>query len=110
MEIPMDYQYKLINKRIGLSLNPGLSIFILTDNNVFAIADDNTRLRIGRETSLNDLSFAFNLGLGGHYNFAKNWRLDVEPTFRYQLNPYSNSLSNFKPYYFGVQLGATYKF
>ncbi|MFT5861565.1 MAG: hypothetical protein ACI828_000207 [Flavobacteriales bacterium] len=110
MEIPMDYQYKLINKRIGLSLNPGLSIFILTDNNVFAIANDNTRLRIGRETSLNDLSFAFNLGLGGHYNFAKNWRLDVEPTFRYQLNPYSNSLSNFKPYYFGVQLGATYKF
>lgn len=110
MEIPMDYQYKLINKRIGLSLNPGLSIFILTDNNVFAIADDNTRLRIGRETSLNDLSFAFNLGLGGHYNFAKHWRLDIEPTFRYQLNPYSNSLSNFNPYYVGVQFGTTYKF
>lgn len=110
MEIPMDYQYKLINKRIGLSINPGLSIFILTDNNVFAIADDNTRLRIGRETSLNDLSFAFNLGLGGHYNFAKHWRLDIEPTFRYQLNPYSNSLSNFNPYYVGVQFGTTYKF
>lgn len=110
LEIPMDYQYKFINKRIGLSLNPGVSIFILTDNNVFAIADDATRLRIGRETSLNDLSFAFNLGLGGHYNFAKHWRLDVEPTFRYQLNPYSNSLSNFKPYYLGVQFGASYKF
>lgn len=110
LEIPIDYQYKFINKRIGLSLNPGVSIFILTDNNVFAIADDATRLRIGRETSLNDLSFAFNLGLGGHYNFAKHWRLDVEPTFRYQLNPYSNSLSNFKPYYLGVQFGATYKF
>ena len=110
LEIPLDYQYKFINKRIGLSLNPGVSIFILTDNNVFAIADDATRLRIGRETSLNDLSFAFNLGLGGHYNFAKHWRLDVEPTFRYQLNPYSNSLSNFKPYYLGVQFGASYKF
>ncbi|MEQ3654852.1 MAG: hypothetical protein ABNH00_03205 [Dokdonia sp.] len=110
IELPMDYQYKLINKRVGLSLNPGLSIFILTDNSVFAIANDNTRLRIGRETSLNDLSFAFNLGLGGFYNFAKNWRLDVEPTFRYQLNPYSNNLGNFRPYYIGVQFGATFKF
>ncbi len=110
IELPMDYQYKLINKRVGLSLNPGLSVFILTENSVFAIANDNTRLRIGRETSLNDLSFAFNLGLGGFYNFAKNWRLDVEPTFRYQLNPYSNNLGNFRPYYIGVQFGATYKF
>ena len=110
IDIPLDYKYKLINKRVGLSINPGINVFLLTDNEIFAISEDGQKLKVGRERTLNDLSFGLNLGLSGHYNFTKNWRLDVEPAFKYQINPYSTSLGNFKPYYFGLQFGMTYKF
>ncbi len=110
IEVPVDLQYRFLNKRIALSLNTGISLFVLTDNSVFATADNGQSILIGRETDLNDLSLAFNLGLGTHYNFSKRWRLDAEPAFKYQLNPYTNTNSNFRPYYFGMQFGLSYKF
>ena len=110
VEVPVDYQYRFLNKRISMSFNTGLSLFVLTNNSVFATADTGQNIFIGRETSLKDLSLAFNLGLGTYYNFSKNWRLDLEPAFKYQLNPYSDNIGNFRPYYFGLQFGVSYKF
>lgn len=110
LEVPVDYQYRLLNKRVGLSLNSGLSLFVLTENSVFATADSGSSILIGRETDLKDLSIAFNLGLGAYYNISKNWRFDAEPAFKYQLNPYIDGNTNFRPYYFGVQFGLSHKF
>ncbi|MFT5890560.1 MAG: hypothetical protein ACI9Y7_000653 [Dokdonia sp.] len=110
IELPVDYQYRFLNKRVSMSFNTGLSLFVLTDNSVFATADSGKSIFIGRETSLKDLSLALNLGLGTQYNFSKNWRFDLEPAFKYQLNPYSDNIGNFKPYYFGFQFGISYKF
>lgn len=110
VEVPVDYQYRFLNKRVSMSFNTGLSLFVLTNNRVFATADSGQSIFIGRETSLKDLSLAFNLGLGTYYNFSKNWRFDLEPAFKYQLNPYSDNIGNFRPYYFGLQFGMSYKF
>ena len=110
IEVPIDYQYRLINKRVGLSFNTGLSLFVLTNNSVFATADSGDNILIGRETNLKDLSLAFNLGLGAHYNFSKRWRLDAEPAFKYQINPYVEGNTNFRPYYFGMQFGLSFKY
>lgn len=110
IEVPVDYQYRFLNKRVSMSFNTGLSLFVLTNNRVFATADSGQSIFIGRETSLKDLSLALNLGLGTYYNFSKKWRFDVEPAFKYQLNPYSDNIGNFKPYYFGLQFGMSYKF
>jgi len=110
VEVPVDYQYRFLNKRVSMSFNTGLSLFVLTNNRVFATAASGQRIFIGRETSLKDLSLAFNLGLGTYYNFSKNWRFDLEPAFKYQLNPYSENIGNFRPYYFGLQFGMSYKF
>ncbi len=110
VEVPVDYQYRFLNKRVSMSFNTGLSLFVLTNNRVFATADSGQSIFIGRETSLKDLSLALNLGLGTQYNFSKNWRFDLEPAFKYQLNPYSDNIGNFKPYYFGFQFGISYKF
>ncbi|MFC4632704.1 outer membrane beta-barrel protein [Dokdonia ponticola] len=110
VEVPVDYQYRFLNKRVSMSFNTGLSLFVLTNNRVFATADNGQSIFIGRETSLKDLSLAFNLGLGTYYNFSKNWRFDLEPAFKYQLNPYSDNIGNFRPYYFGLQFGVSYKF
>ncbi|WP_299677338.1 hypothetical protein [uncultured Dokdonia sp.] len=110
VEVPVDYQYRFLNKRLSMSFNTGLSLFVLTNNRVFATANSGESIFIGRETSLKDLSLALNLGLGTYYNFSNNWRFDVEPAFKYQLNPYSDNIGNFKPYYFGLQFGISYKF
>ncbi len=110
IEVPVDFQYRILNKRIALSLNTGLSLFVLNNNSVFATADSGQSILIGQETDLNSLSLAFNLGLGTHYNVSKKWRFDAEPVFKYQLNPYIDGNSNFRPYYFGLQFGLSYKF
>ena len=110
LEFPADYQYRFINKRVGLSVNPGLSLFLLTDNTISAISNDGQSLNVGQETSLRDLSFAFNIGLGGYYNASPVWRFNVEPVFSYQLNPYTTDIGNFRPFYLGLQFGTTYKF
>lgn len=110
IEIPVGFQYRFINKRISFSVNPGLSLLILSNNEIYATAASGQSIFVGRETNLNGLSLAFNFGLGGHYNINKKWRLNVEPVFRYQLNPYANNLSNFRPYYIGAQFGMSYKF
>ncbi len=110
IEVPLDFQYRLLNKRLALSVSPGVSLFVLSNNEIYATATSGESVFVGRETNLNGLSLAFNFGLGGHYNINEKWRLNVEPVFRYQLNPYSNNLSNFRPYYIGAQFGMSYKF
>ena len=110
IEVPVGFQYRFINKRVSFSVNPGLSLLILSNNEIYATAASGQSIFVGRETNLNGLSLAFNFGLGGHYNINEKWRLNVEPVFRYQLNPYANNLSNFRPYYIGAQFGMSYKF
>lgn len=110
IEVPVDYQYRFLNKRVSLSLNPGISLFVLTNNQVYATADNGASILIGRETSLKDLSLALNFSLGAHYNFTKHWRLNAEPIFKYQINPYTDNVGNFRPYYIGFQFGMSYKF
>lgn len=110
VEVPVDYQYRFLNKRVSMSFNGGMSLFVLTNNRVFATARNGENIFIGRETSLKDLSLALNFGLGTYYNFSKNWRFDLEPAFKYQLNPYTDNIGNFRPYYFGLQFGMSYKF
>ena len=96
VEFPLDYQYRFINHRVGLSLNTGLGILVLNDNTVSAIANDGRSLEVGRETTLRGLSLSLNLGLSGFYNMTDKWRFNVEPIFTYQLNPYTTSIGNFQ--------------
>lgn len=110
IEVPLDFQYMIVNKKVGLSVSPGVSLFILDDNSIVASADNGASILVGNDANLSSISLAFNVGLGAHYNFNPNWRFNLEPVFRYQLNPYNNSLSNFRPYYFGAQFGVSYKF
>jgi len=41
---------------------------------------------------------------------SSKFRLNVEPMFKYQLNPYTDSSVSFKPYYLGVYTGLSFKF
>ncbi len=108
-EVPLELQYKLLNKKIGLNLIGGFSTLFLNSNEVY-VRDGNYREQLGEATNLANTSFTTNIGLGLNYNFSKKFLVAIEPMFKYQINAYSDSSVSYKPYYLGVYTGLQFKF
>jgi len=109
IEVPLELEYALLNKRFGVNIIGGASTLILEENNI-GINSEEGYLSIGEANNLNNVSFTTNLGLGFGYSLSKKFDLNLEPTFKYQLNTYNNNINDFKPYYFGVYTGFSFKF
>ncbi|MEP2936617.1 MAG: outer membrane beta-barrel protein [Gilvibacter sp.] len=108
-EVPVEMSYALVNKRFRLNLLGGFSSLILQDNQV--IAKSGAReASLGSSENLNSFSFTTNIGLGLNYNITDQFRISMEPMFKYQLNPYSDASVDFKPYYMGVYTGLSFRF
>ena len=108
-EVPVELEYKLINKRFGVNLIGGVSTFFLNNNEVYSEFEEYTTY-IGEANNVNNVSFSTNLGLGMNYKFSEKFKFNLEPTFKYQLNAFSNTSGNFRPYIIGVYTGFSYKF
>ncbi|WP_299776605.1 hypothetical protein [uncultured Formosa sp.] len=108
-EVPLELEYNILNKRIGISVIGGFSTFILENNRVYS-QGNSARIYIGEATNINTISFSTNLGIGLDYNFSKRLNLNLEPTFKYQLNAFNNTSGEFKPYIIGFYTGLNYKF
>ncbi len=109
IEIPLEFEYALINKKFGFNIIGGFSSFILNSNELFSELNGN-RTRIGEATNLNKVSYSANLGLGLNYKITKKLDLNLEPLFKYQINTFNNTSGNFKPYFIGVYTGVGFKF
>jgi hypothetical protein len=72
---------------------------------------DGNKYIVGKTEGLNPLMVSSSLGMGMEYNLTDKFSLNLEPTFRYYLNPFGE-FSGMKthPYSFGVFSGLTYKF
>lgn len=108
-EIPMELKYAVINKRFGVNMIGGFSTLFL-GNNEIAVQDGSFRDVLGEANNLNSVSFSTNVGLGFDYKISKRLKFNVEPMFKYQLNPYTDSSVDFRPYYFGIYSGLSFKF
>lgn len=82
---------------------------LLGKNEVYVQADGFEEA-LGNATNLSSISFSTNLGVGFDYKITRKLRFNLEPMFKYQLNPYTDSSVNFKPYYIGVYTGLSLKF
>ena len=109
LEMPLELKYSLLNNKIGLNLIGGFSTLLLNNNEVFVEAGDFNET-LGKANNLSSLSFTTNIGLGLNYSFSKKLMINIEPMFKYQLNPYSDSSVEYKPYYIGVYSGLSFKF
>lgn len=110
LELPMILKYKLVDKTLGINLIGGLSYNFLVSNSVYTTVDGN-KYPIGKTQGLNPLTLSSSLGMGMEYNLSGKLSLNLEPTFRYYLNPFSSSTGSFvHPYSFGVFSGVSYKF
>ncbi|QDO93107.1 porin family protein [Formosa sediminum] len=108
-EVPLELEYHLVNTRIRISLIGGFSTFILDNNRVYSESNNN-RVYIGEATNINTISFSTNFGIGLDYNLTKRLNINLEPTFKYQLNAFSNTSGSFRPYIIGVYTGFNYQF
>jgi len=108
-EVPLELKYALINKKFGVNLIGGFSTLFLGENEIYVDSGDFNET-LGEANNLSTLSFTTNIGLGLNYSFSKKLMFNIEPMFKYQLNPYTESTVDFKPYYVGIYTGLSFKF
>lgn len=109
IEVPLELEYTLVNKRFGVNVIGGVSTFILNDNEVVTEVD-NRKTLIGKANNINNISFSTNFGIGIDYKFSDTFKFNLEPTFKYQINAFSETSGDFKPYIIGLYTGFSYKF
>ncbi|MCF7566818.1 hypothetical protein L3X37_00360 [Sabulilitoribacter arenilitoris] len=109
IEVPLEIQYALTNKKLGINLIGGFSSLFLNKNEIFS-ENAGSIILLGEATNINKVSYSANFGLGFNYKFSKKIDLNLEPMFKYQINTFNNTSGNFKPYFIGVYTGFAIKF
>lgn len=109
IEIPLELEYKVIDKKLGVNVVGGFSTLFLNENEIFADVNGESTL-IGEANNLNDTSFSANFGIGLDYSLSKKLNINLEPKFKYQLNTFNNTSGNFQPFFIGVYTGLSFKF
>lgn len=108
IEIPLEIQYKLMDRKVAIDLIAGGSSLLLNENAIFLHTGPQTT-RVGKARNLNQVSFSSNIGLGMDYRFSETFSFNLEPVLKYQINTFSNA-KDVQPYYFGVYSGFTIRF
>ncbi|WP_394906659.1 hypothetical protein [uncultured Mesonia sp.] len=109
IEIPLELEYTLLQRKINIHLIGGASTLLLNKNEV-AINSELGNVNLGEANNLNNVSFTTNVGVGLGYNFSEKMRFQLEPTFKYQLNTYTGNTAGYSPFLFGLYTGINWKF
>ncbi|EPR74575.1 hypothetical protein ADIWIN_0327 [Winogradskyella psychrotolerans RS-3] len=109
IEIPLELEYRLLDTKFGINVIGGFSTFFLSENEIYADINGSTT-SIGEANNINDTSFSANFGLGMDYSLSRQWNINLEPTFKYQINTFNNTTGDFKPFFIGVYTGLSFKF
>lgn len=109
IEVPLEVNYAVLDKKFGVDLIGGVSSLFLVDNSVL-LESNELVTEMGEANNINALNFSANVGMGLNYKFTPKVRFNIEPVFKYQLNTFSNVSGNFKPYSIGVYSGISFKF
>lgn len=104
LEVPLELDYALIDRKFGLNLVGGFSSLFLLDNSVTLNSGDLTT-EVGEANNINNVNFSTNVGFGVNYKFTPTIQLNVEPVFKYQLNTFSEVSGDFRPFTIGVYSG-----
>ena len=105
----MEFNYAILDKKLGVNLIGGVSSLFLVDNMV-SLESGGLVTDIGQANNVNDVNFSTNVGIGINYEFSQNLQLNVEPMFKYQLNTFTETAGDFRPYAIGVYSGVRYRF
>ena len=107
-EIPLEFYYKLNDKKISFATAAGISHTLINDNTVY-IESPSEKTKIGKLESVLKQNFSANLKIYGLYKISDKLQLELYPTFQYQ---FLNSLKNkdLNPYILSIRAGISYRF
>jgi opacity protein-like surface antigen len=110
LEFPVILRYKVLESKVDLNVVGGMSYNFLLNNSVYT-ENNGIKYPIGTTEGLNAVSLSSSLGMGMEYNLSENLSLNLEPTFRYYINPFNSAkTTGFHPYSIGIFSGLSYKF
>ncbi len=109
LEVPLEMQYNLVDRKLGLNVIGGVSSLFLVDNSI-SLDADGAVTEIGEATNMNDVSFSTNVGLGVYYKLNSALHVQVQPMFKYHMNTFSQTNGSFQPYSIGVYSGVQLRF
>ena len=109
VEVPVELSYALVNKKFGVNVIGGFSSLFLVDNAV-SLESQGFVTEMGEANNVNDINFSANAGIGLDYQFSPKIRFSLEPVFKYQLNTFSDTAGDFRPYTIGVYSGVNFRF
>lgn len=109
IEFPIEMEYAISNKKLGLNVIGGFSTFFLNNNKVYSALNGDKSL-LGEAKNINGTSYSANFGLGLNYNVSEKIKFNLEPTFKYQINTFRDTSGDFQPYFIGIYTGLSYKF
>ncbi|GGI56340.1 outer membrane beta-barrel protein [Winogradskyella haliclonae] len=109
IEIPLEVEYRLVDKKLGVNLSGGFSTLLLNENEIFADVNGQST-QIGEANNLRDTSFSANFGVGVDYSLTDKININLEPKFKYQINTFNNTSGDFRPFFIGVYTGLSFKF
>lgn len=109
IEVPMELNYALVDRRFGINLIGGVSSLFLVDNSI-SVESDQLVAEVGEANNANSVNFSTNIGIGFNYEISKKVQFNVEPIFKYQLNTFSDTAGDFRPFAIGVYSGLNFRF
>ncbi|MEL0455224.1 hypothetical protein WJN01_03205 [Flavobacteriaceae bacterium SZ-1-7] len=110
IEVPLEIQYTVLDKKLGLNIIGGFSSFFLDKNEIYSKTANGPQILLGEANNINKMSYSANFGLGLNYQISKKFDLNLEPMFKYQFNTFNNTSGNFTPFFIGVYTGFAIKF
>lgn len=109
IEIPLELEYNLIDTSINLNFIGGFSALFLNSNEIYADIEGTNTL-IGQSNNINSTSYTANFGIGLSYGISEQLNINLEPTFKYQINGFNNTSGDFQPFFVGLYSGISFKF
>ena len=110
LEIPLVIKYKLIDRKIDFNILSGISTHFLIGNDLYLDYDDNNS-KFSENVTVNTVNYSGSVGIGIEYPILSKLLLNLEPKFRYYINPLvKNPSYNIHPYSLGIFTGISYVF
>ena len=109
-EVPLNVRYKIVDRKLDFNLMGGISTNFLFGNTV-KIDNNGDKYDYGSTDNITRINYCSSFGFGFEYPVFSKVLVNLEPRFRYYLNPLDkNANIDVHPYSMGIFAGISFVF